>query len=610
MNKILLYVLLALSALAMTACVNETDFTPTGEGGRLQLSLTNISTATTRANPGELGKPSAENFWVYITNAVGREIYNGVYTEEEFSVSVGDYTIVATCGTDNLLAADRPYYEGTQTVTVERDMLTQASLTATVANALVSVRFGVDDEERARFERFYADYALRVYVGDNNMSISKDETGKSIYVRAGSAVVLKFWGKLRFENEREVSCELGSEDFPEVLNAADHAIVTLSLPDPESSVGPDIAKVEVETMTLGETIPLSWLPAAVTVPQHQYDKAGNLVGTNLLIADAFPGQKWRAVITNQAGTTVRSVEGTGSLESHYNSTTNASTWPYLPQGQYTAKYYLVDDENHASYQNSRDFTVPAPKLSITVDGYTSYDKYLAGDIDAANACDRLTIYEPSVKVNVSTALLGNSNIAKSFTYTYDGTTANVTTGNTYAPGNMAGQTVRSEVHVLRGDLTFDGVSVSAQKEFRITGLPYTVNFASHGEWTESRSNEISWNSDNVKLGGWATNINGQTITNTSSLNIPQGTKYCASYAVNVRTGTAGTTFTITVGGQEILSISESGRIFNVGGTDHYHSSTTDTFTANSNLTSLVCKNSWGDGQSSTTITSLVFKYAR
>lgn len=606
MTKYMFCALLALLALAFTACVNEVE-TPSSEGGgRLQLSLTNISTTTTRTIPGELDIPSAESFWVYITNAVGREIYNGVYTDEEFSVPVGDYTIVATCGTNNLLAEDKPYYAGTTTVTVERDMLTRASLTAKVANALVSVRFGADDEERARFDRFYTDYAVRVYVGNSNMSIAKDETQKSIYVRAGSHVVLKFWGKLRFENEREVSYELGSEDFPEMLNAADHAVVTLGLPDPESAVGPDIAKVEMQELTLGETIPLSWLPAAVTVPQHQYDANGVLVGTNLLIADAFPGLKWRAVITNQAGTTVRSVEGTGSLESRYNSTVNATTWPYLPQGQYTAKYYLVDADNHASYQNSRDFTVPAPKVSIAVSGYTSYDKYLAGDIDAANACDRLTIYDPTLRISVANSLLQNANYSYVFTYTYDGQTASVSAGsNLYAPGNKTGQAVQSSTHVLRGDVTFDGVTASAQQEFRITGLPYSLNLASHSEWEGSKG--VDWYDNDVRLGHLSTG--SQSITTSTSICLPPSTYFCADYDVNVHSATIGTTFSIKVGGTEILSIQENGGLFN--NKDNLHAGTTAAYHDDSqNLTTITFNNSYGAGQTCTHIYSFTLKYAR
>ena len=81
---------------------------------------------------------------------------------------------------------------------------------------------------------------------------------------------------------------------------------------------------------------------------------------------------------------------------------------------------------------------------------------------------------------------------------------------------------------------------------------------------------------------------GQTITNNSSVIIPQGTRYCADYDVNVHSATVGTTFTITAGSQEILSIREDGALFN--NTDNLHNGTTNTFTANSEITSIKCNN--------------------
>ena len=101
---------------------------------------------------------------------------------------------------------------------------------------------------------------------------------------------------------------------------------------------------------------------------------------------------------------------------------------------------------------------------------------------------------------------------------------------------------------------------------------------------------------------------GQTITNNSSVIIPQGTRYCADYDVNVHSATVGTTFTITAGSQEILSIREDGALFN--NTDNLHNGTTNTFTANSEITSIKCNNSYGAGQTCTHIYALTFKYGQ
>ena len=606
MNKNIYRTLLLCLIFGLTACVSEVEPTPMGEVGRLQLSLANINTTTTRTAPGELGAPSVADFHLQIVNEAGRAVYDDIFTEDAISLPTGRYDVAVTYGRNALLAIDAPYYIGTENVEITKDQTTQASITAKVGNALVSVNFGRDAEEQARFERYYSDYSLYVCIGNYSMAITKEQPAQSVYVQAGSHVNLKFWGKLKMEDDREVSCALVSTDLPEALNAADHAIVTLSLPDPESALGVDISKVEMETVTLDETIPLSWLPVAMVIPLHQYDKDGFLVGTNLIITESYPGKKWRAVITNAAGTTVRAVEGIGALQSEYNAAANKDTWPYLPHGEYKASYYFVEDDGTATFISSRDFTIEAPNdLMVKVTGFTSYSKYQEGDINAANACDRLTIYEPSVTVNVSSSLLRNSNVSSSFSYTYDGVTTNMERGvNSYEPGDITGQTVRPDAHVLRGDLTFDGVSVSAQKGYIITGLPYSLNLASHDEWTQSGG--VDWFDNDVRLGHLSTG--SQYIQTTSSVCIPPKTYFCADYSVNVHTLTIGTYLAITVGEKEIYKQEEAGTPFR--DTDHLYNGTTPAFCDESNYaTRIHCYNDYGAGQTCSHIYSLTLKYA-
>ena len=591
----------------LTACVSEEELTPTGEGGRLQLSLANINTTTTRATPAELGKPSVADFHLRIVNAAGRAVYDNVFTEDEITLPTGRYDVAVSYGRNALMGIDTPYYIGTDNVEIKKDETTEANITAHVGNALISVNFGRDAEELARFERYYSDYALQVWIDNNYLSISKDVPTNSIYVQAGSHVSLKFWGKLKFEDNREVSTVLESDDFPDVLNAADHAIVTLWLPDPESALGVDISKVEVETVTLDETIPLSWLPVPTLTSSLQFDRYGELVGTLLTSNDGYPGMTWKAVVTNAAGDEVRTMQGKGVLTSGYITST---AWPYLPQGTYKATYYIVSDDGSAKKASSREFMIPAPTgLAVTVTGYTSYSKYLEGDIDAANNCDRLTIYEPNVYVNVASSLLNHNNYRNlyTYTYTYDGTTANVDLGsNSYEPGDMTDQTVSSSAHVLRGDFTFDGTSVNAEKRYIITGLPYSLNLASHEEWNEA--GKVEWFDNDVRLG--LNSTGSQQINTSTSVCVPPSTYCCADYSANVHTATVGTYFSIQVGNNEVLKIEESGKIGNVTGTDHVHTGTTNVFKDDNNYaTSIVLYNDYGAGQTCLHIYSFTLKYA-
>ena len=604
MNRYLKFLLLCLTA-CLAACVSEEELIPAGEGGRLRLSLTNVSTATSRANPTELGVPGSADFRLQIANEAGRVVYDDVFTENEITLPVGTYTVMVSYGGNDLLALDKPYYYGETTAVVSKDETTHASITARVGNALVSAIFGRNPEEQERFDRYYSDYALYVYIGNHGMPITKDEPLKSVYVQAGSHVTLRFWGKLRMEDDREVSGVLESKDFPDVLNAADHAIVTLSLPDPETALGVDISKVEVETVTMDETIPLSWLPVPTLTPSLQFDRYGMLVGTLLTSSDGYPGMTWKAVVTNAAGDEVRTMQGTGVLTSSH---TTSTAWPYLPQGTYKATYYIVSEDGTAMKASSREFMIPAPTgLTVNVTGYTSYSKYLEGDIDAANSCERLTIYEPGIYINVASSLLSNSNYRNlcTFTYTYDGTTANVAEGsNSYEPGDMTGQAVSPDAHTLRGNLTFDGTSVQAEKSYIITGLPYALNLANHEEWDASGG--VDWYENDVRLGHLSTG--SQYIQTTSAVCIPPSTYFCADYSVNIHTLTVGTYLSIEVGNMEIYRKDEEGTPFR--DTDHLYSGTTPVFSDDSNYaTTIRFYNDYGAGQTCSHIYSFQLKYA-
>ena len=572
--------------------------------GGLRVRLVNVSSSTvTRSTPTEIGTPLSGAFNIKVENERGVAYYNGPLTDDVIKLASGTYSVTAEYGENPILALDQPYYVGTEQVTIEPDAVTEASIDCKVGNALISVIFGKDEEERARFSRFYSEYGLKVKVGSYSITIPSHLSDASVYFRAGSNVTLEFTGILK-DNGQRVSCELdvqSKDNFPKPFQAADHAIVTLTLPDPESALVVNISKVDFETVTLDETIPLSWLPVSAVAHSHQYDAQGNLTGTNLMFTNSYPGMEWKAVVKNSAGATVRAVQGTGVLFSEYST---AGTWPYLPSGTYTALYYLIAEDGTESFTSSREFQVGQPRISVSVSGYSSYTLYLRGEIEAANKCERLTVYEPSATISIDESLLNNSHYSYSFTYTFDGNTGNIPVGQkSYTGENIANNAVRANPYVLKANATFDGVSAEAQTSFLITGLPYTLSTTSHDEW--SNDGKTEWNNDYVQLGGWS--VGDQEITTNSSVYIPQGTKYLADYNVNIHHSWVGTTFSVTVGGQEILSIKEGAVFIHK---DELHSGTTDVFTANGNLTSIKCRNSYGDDYNYTQIYALKFRYGQ
>ena len=473
------------------------------------------------------------------------------------------------------------------------DKITEASIDCKVGNALISVVFGQNEEERIRFSKFYKQYGLNVKVGDYVVTIPGTIPELSAYFRAGTAVGLEFAGVLQ-DTEKAVSCNLDVSaipNFPKPFQAADHVIITLTLPDPESVAVVDIAKVELQEATMEETIPLSWLPVPKVTATHQYDGSGTLVGTNLAFQDSYFGMKWRAVVTNSASTEVRTVEGTNALSSVYST---SQDWPYLPKGNYTATYYLVKEGDKLSRLGSRTFTIGSPdrlKLNV-VGGYTSYTKYLAGDVDGANACDAFTIYQPTASFALSSAISGGNNyknLQYEFSGTIDGTAYGSTKTGTKNSGvldNATGLTPSLFAHTIGVNAKFDGGSASASGQYFITGLPVEFTPPSEGAgW--SKSGNVDWNqTDNgskvVRLGYMA--LSQPHYIEYKRVAVPKGTIMQCPYKVRINNGAVSTTLTLSAGSKDYFSSKKE---------DTYESSAT--FAAPDDITFFKANSSYGSG---------------
>ena len=593
--------------LLMTALVSgcsQEDFA-TQPTGMLHLGIGHSAKATeTRANPHQMGKPMADKFNLRIQRK-DNVFYEGKFVES-LELKVGSYDIIAYYGEDVVIGKDTPYYEGVATALIEEDMATSVTIPCRVANSLISVVFGRDEIERARFDKYYVDYGLIVKVDDHSLAVGGNEPESSIYFPAGSSPTLFFYGTLKDEDERFVWREVTSDALPSTFAAADHAIVTLNLPEPESALNVDIAKVEVVTAMLDETIPLSWLPISTATAQHHYDSQGILMGTDVIFSNSYPGMQWKAVVTNAKGEEVRIVEGTeGSGAELISSYSSSSEYPYLSSGEYKATFYL-EDEGTFNKVGSRDFSVGKPELKLLLGGYSSYTKYLEGDIDAANGCDRKTIYDISVMFNVSETLLAK--YAYTFNYQYaSNAVEKVAAGKNNFKMNtpLTNQTVSLTPYRLKADASFDGVSVNNFKEFYITGLP--VTYAPPKKETGWQgSGTVAFYDTEVRL-GQETVTEGQSITN-SDFAIPKSTKVSLIYNLSIQVWGIGTKLTVTLG-EDILFSKERGSDWSIGGTENLYSGTEEK-ELTTIATELECYNTYGAGETYSNIRFLSLNYGK
>lgn len=585
-TSILLGILLCFCACAQEDIVNV----PNGE---LRFSITQPNTdLNTRATPAELGSPLAENFNLKIQRQNSEYVaYDGIF-KESIEASVGNYNIIATCGEDVLIGKDTPYYVGNAQATVEKDRSTAVKIPCKVGNALVSVRFGRDSEEKNRFDRFYEDYGLVVKNGDYSMSINKDETSTSIYFPADTSPELLFYGTLKQDGGRTVYTTLKHKDLPSVFQAADHATLTISLPDPVSAIVVNIDKVELEEARLDETIPLSWLPVSAVVASHNYNDRGLLMGTDLIFSNTYPGMTWEARVSNEQGDTIRQIRGTGELVSAYD---ESDEWPFLEAGKYKATFFL-HTEDGISKVSSREFNIGQPELSVHIDGYTSYDKYVEGDIPTANSSDGYTLYGPSVSINVSSALTANPRYGFRMSYTFDGNTQQITS-NSHLLGDKK-LDARINPYVLSADAQFAGIETSASKSFQITGIPFHFEPPTTSTW--QKDGDVTDDGDYARMGRW--NGGSQSLTYTK-VAIPSGTNLDLDYKFIPNAGAVSTTFSIYAGNQTLVS----------GKAESYQNKTYEgvaNVILSSDVTSIRCHNSYGAGVTGTDLYRVALRYRK
>lgn len=601
-KKHYLYTILILALGAIFNACNEIEDIETAQG-TLRFSISQISVKTeTRATPSELGKPLASKFNLKLQRTgTSLVAYDGKFVET-MQVKTGMYNITATCGDNPIIGRNSPYYIGkSDNVVVNTGTTTAVTIPCKVANALISVKFGKDEEERIRFDRFYDDFGVLVFVDDYSMEIPMNDSQSSIYFRAGSSPKLVFYGKLKNDNNRPISFDLTSESLPKVFQEADHAIVTLTLPDPESASIVNIGKVAVEDANMDETIPLSWLPVPTATPKHQYDGNGYLVGTNVTFSNSYPGMNWKAVLVNANGEEVREIGGQGELLTKYD---NSTEWPYLPQGKYTAHYYFLTNEGETKV-SSREFTVPQPQIEVSAGGYSSYTKYLEGDIDGANTCNNKTIYEPTVRMHVSENLLLNSRYNYTFNLVFEGTTSSITRGvNSFVGNNIGNLEPRSKSYEVVANASFDGAVAEARHRVYITGIPFHFEPPTTAQW--QTEGDVSDEDGYAQLGNMSWNSN-QTMTY-RDIHVPVGTKISLDYRFDTLAG-ASLNNTTTLSSQNTIWVEASASGALLSTTTVSKISTQTIQDNNQVITSVICTNSNGAAACCTKFYRIAMKYA-
>lgn len=256
MSKVKFLVAVMLSVL-VAACSEEENLSQAGKTG-FYVSLTEDVKVDSRSTPEELGEPLASQFNLKITNqATGNTVHDALFKgkegETEFiPAAAGTYDIEATYGDNPVLALDDPYYKGTAKDVVLADGEQETvKIKCEVANALASVKFSDD------FAKQFSDYGVEVLVSGNRTTIKGKE---SAYYRAGSTPSFTFKG---ITTKGEIVEQLlQNDEFNKsaTFAAKAHCKISLTIGAVVPGIRVDINKVEVDSVTVSETIPMEWLP--------------------------------------------------------------------------------------------------------------------------------------------------------------------------------------------------------------------------------------------------------------------------------------------------------------------------------------------------------------
>lgn len=604
MNRLPLIICSSLAFLLSSCRAGLSPEIRQGEGEFI-ISLPDVyaEVSLVKSAPSELHVPSADEFNIrVIRNSNGAVIFDRKLKNAQETVKVASgepYTIIAEYGSNPAVGLNSPYYVGTVIESVEYKQTKNVVIPCKIGNALVSITFGSSEKGASRFEKYFENCTVEVNVGDNMVYLPFGNPYASAYLQAGKEFTLSFTGVLRSSGESR-NFSFPSNDIPSSLSAGEHLRLTLDI---EESSGLDISisKAEVFENILEQSIPYIWLPLPEFSYSHCFDTNGKLVGTDLSCTESYPGCSWTAHVRNTSGTEVRTLYGTGSLSSSHS---DSQAWPYLPSGTYTASFSYEYEGKTINIDNrQKSFTISSPYgLSASSSGYTSYDRYLSGDISGANQCNAFTLYGISVIPDVSDAILSNGNYSNLFSSVSGNVWVDDNIGKKTFTGSSCGSIdgLNAGYHNCNLSLTFDGAPVSTSFRFLVTGLP--VSFAPPTETAGWKGHgTVKFNGDNVQLGrdAWSQ----PHYIDYHNIFVPMGTKVNASYDVNPHGGTVQTTLTLYFGDVEYYSKKSS-----------YMSDSrengTKTIMASSDVTELKAHSSYGSGATRSHIYSLSYEYAQ
>lgn len=189
--------------------------------------------------------------------------------EEEFSV--GDYILEAFYGTPDSEGFEAPYYSGSAALTVRENQSTPVSVTARLANAMVSISY------TDAFKSYMADWTASVAsdAGKSTIEFAKDEA-RPAYITPGAATI-----KVNVTKPNGLTATLQAASFSAV--ARHHYIVTIDVNNGE--VGDAVLSITIDDSTETETVEIDLSDDIITAAAPVLTTAGFTSGDKINLVE-------------------------------------------------------------------------------------------------------------------------------------------------------------------------------------------------------------------------------------------------------------------------------------------------------------------------------------
>ena len=295
--------------------------------------------------------------------------------------------------------------------------------------------------------------------------------------------------------------------------------------------------------------------------EHTYS-GGTLTGTKVTLTPGLPAGMEAYVQNLTASMTRNGIEYRRISKSSASATEVmevANGMIYVPQGEYVVEYtYTL---NGVPETKTVNVTVPAPTFTVSASAYTSYSKYLEGNISAANNCAPESMYDIKCSISISDEVLKQLEMS-SCTVTMKQPSGSETSLSGSVNKKTSTYLSTSQYNVsewgaytLSSVVTFDGVTKSCPpKTLHITGLPYKAPSMVESDW-ELASWNCEYSNGTIQLG--AVSGSGEcTATSKMAFVIPNNVNITVNTNVTIRAFKFAlwynTDFTVKVNGTQII----------------------------------------------------------